>query len=144
MNTYELITPGDPITFKADNDKVAFMCALLLGNGKAGCTNDDTGESVPSLMLFCTAPDAEIRAYLDCDPKQFIEDNRQHISYCFASFSYGRPSERRDYDDAIEAITDPEKLKEFKAKHEDRNRSSMSKWVANAWKMGERFSIPQP
>jgi hypothetical protein len=39
----------------------------------------------------------------------------------------------------IEAITDPEKLKEFKDKHEDSNRTSMSSWVKVAWKLADRF-----
>jgi len=56
MNIYEFITPSDPITFKADDDKVAFTCALLLGNGKAGCTNLKTGDSIPTMLMFAKDP----------------------------------------------------------------------------------------
>jgi hypothetical protein len=47
MFLYEFVTPSDPITFKAENDKIAFCCALILGSGKACCTNVDSGESIP-------------------------------------------------------------------------------------------------
>lgn len=49
---YEFITPSDPITFHAADDGVAFCVATLLGNGKAGCKNCDTGESLSSMTAF--------------------------------------------------------------------------------------------
>jgi len=52
MNIYEFITPSDPITFKADDDKVAFVCAAILGKGQAGCENKTTGESLPTMLMF--------------------------------------------------------------------------------------------
>ena len=45
--TYQLITPSDPITFKAESDKIAFFCALVLGSGKAGMERED-GEKCES------------------------------------------------------------------------------------------------
>jgi len=74
------------------------------------------------------------------DFKEFLEANKPKIAECFKSFSYGSASDRQTFDDACDAITDPEKLKEFKAKHEDKNRSSMSQWVKGAWQYGERMS----
>ena len=64
MNIYEFITPSDPITFKADDDKVAFTCALLLGNGKAGCENKATGESLPTMLMFAKDPDKDIQDFI--------------------------------------------------------------------------------
>lgn len=139
MNIYEFITPSDPITFKADDDKVAFACALLLGNGKAGCDNKTTGESIPTMLMFSKDPDKEIENFIGGDFKDFIETNKQKIKECFNSFAYGSVSDRQTFDDACEAITDTEKLKVFKAKHEDKNRSSMSQWVKGAWSYAERM-----
>lgn len=130
---YTFITPSDPITFKAGSDKVAFLCATLLGNGKAGCENTDTGESIPSLLIFHPDPEKTITDYLGASVKEFLESNLKEVCDAFESFSYGSPSDRETYDSAVEAITDPDKLKEFKAKHEDKNRSSMSTWVKAAW-----------
>ena len=139
MNIYEFITPSDPITFKADDDKVAFTCALLLGNGKAGCTNLKTGDSIPTMLMFAKDPEKDIQDFIGGDFKEFFEGNKPKISECFKSFAYGSFSDRQSFVDACDAITDPEKLKEFKAKHEDKNRSSMSQWVKHAWRLGENI-----
>jgi hypothetical protein len=142
MNIYEFITPSDPITFKTDDDKIAFLCALLLGNGKAGCTNLTSGEHLPTMLMFSKDPDKDIADFIGSDVPAYIETNRPKIADCFKSFAYGSHADRQTFDDACEAISDPEKLKEFKAKHEDKNRSSMSQWVKGAWKYGEEMSNP--
>jgi hypothetical protein len=136
---YTFITPSDPITFKAGSNKVAFLCAALLGNGKAGCENTETNERIPSMLLFDPDPEKTITDYLGTSINEFLESNLKEVCDAFESFSYGSPSDRETYDSAVEAITDQVKLKEFKAKHEDKNRSSMSQWVNGAWKYGERL-----
>ncbi len=140
MNIYEFITPSDPITFKADDDKVAYICAVLLGNGKAGCNNLTTGESLRTMLMFSQKPDKDIQDFIGEDVNEFIETNKPKIAACFNSFAYGSFSERQTYDNACEAITDPDKLKEFKEKYENDNRSSMSQWVKAAWRHGEHMS----
>lgn len=141
MYLYEFITPSDPITFKAENDKIAFCCALILGSGKAGCTNLDLDEQIPSLLIFSSNPEKEIEDFLGSPIDVFMKDHLKSVSESFSSFAYGKPSERRVYDADLEAITDADKLKEFKLKHEDTNRSSMSKWVEYAWKISEKLLI---
>lgn len=140
MNTYEFITPSDPITFKADNDKIAFACAFILGSGNAGCTNLTTGEKLPTMLMFSEDPVKDVSEFIGGDFSEFIKDNKPKVAECFSSFCYGSAADRQTFDDACEAITDPEKLKEFRDKHEDKNRSSMSKWVRGAWKYAQHFS----
>jgi hypothetical protein len=140
MNIYEFITPSDPITFKTNDDKIAFICALFLGNGKAGCKRfDDSGNeiSIPTMLMFSKDPDSEIKNYIGGNASEYFDSKKHLIKAAFESFSYGNIEDRRSYDDAIIAITDTNKLKNFKAKHEDRNRSSLSKWVKSAWKLAE-------
>lgn len=142
MNIYEFVTPSDAITFKTDDDKIAYACALILGKGKAGChRRDENGNEVnlQTILIFCADPMPIIKEKLGMELDEFIEKNESKISECFLSFSYGKISERRTYDDAMEAITDEEKRKEFKAKHEDRNRTSMNQWVKGAWNIGEKL-----
>lgn len=139
MNIYNFITPSDHITFKTNNNKVAFTCALLLGNGKAGCDNITTGEKLPTFLAFSEEPQKQIDEFIEGDFGEFIKSHKSEISDCFKSFAYGSVSERETYDDACNSITDDEKLKEFKKKHEDKNRSSMSQWVKAAWKYGENI-----
>lgn len=135
--TYELITPSDPITFKAESDQVAFFCALVLGGGKAGMSREDGAKCENPLVFLSSDPMPGIEAFLGGELSEFSERNTPEIIACFRSFAYGNFSDRAQYDEAVEAITDPENLKAFKAKHEDRNRSSMSQWVGMAWKMAD-------
>jgi hypothetical protein len=142
MNIYELITPSDSITFKTDDDKVAYSCALILGSGKAGCSRRDENNnevSIPSLLLFDSEPETTIKEYLGETLDEFLDSHKQKIIDCFKSFAYGSIEDRKTYDDALEAITDDEKRKEFQSKHEDRNRTSMSRWVQGAWNIAKKL-----
>lgn len=131
---YELVTPSDPITFTASCNAVAYAVALYLGSGKAGCTRED-GEKLDCLLMFAgeEATKKSILDNLGMEFKDFMESNHDDVVAAFESFAYGSIDDRRQYDDAIAAITDAAKLAEFKAKHEDRKRSSMSRWVKSAW-----------
>lgn len=133
---YELVTPSDPITFLAHKDTVATAAAIILGSGKAGC-HDEKGNSLNTLYLFHPDPMPEIEKDLGMPLDKFIEQNWYELADCFESFAYGSIEDRKSYDDAIAAITEPQKLQEFKSKHEDRNRSSMSQWVQGAWDYGK-------
>lgn len=140
---YEFITPSDPITFVSENDKIAFFCSLILGKGKAGMRkeNDEEIEMSP-MFLFHPDPLPIIENYLGCGIDEFGDQNSEAVSSCFLSFAYGSIEDRKIFDDAISAITDTEKLKDFKSKHEDRNRTSLSQWVKAAWQYGESFANP--
>lgn len=137
LNLYEFVTPSDPITFKAKDDNVARAVTLMLGNGKAFCTNDQGETLNGTCFLFqpAEAMEAETKVQFGMPLGDYLESEREAIRESFESFAYGSLKSRRNYDDAISAITDPEKLKEFKDKHEDRNRSSMNAWVKHAWKL---------
>lgn len=137
---YEFITPSDPITFKAQSDKIAFFVALIVGNAKAGIERAD-GKEVELSSMFFIHPDPipVIEGYLGCSISEFGDTNATEVGEALKSFCYGEIRERQAFDDACDAITDPEKLQEFKAKHEDKNRTSLSEWVAYAWRLGDKF-----
>jgi len=136
---YEFITPSDPITFKAESPAVAFFCALILGNGKAFATGEDD-QKLPCCLMFADKDevDATIKDQLGgLTVAEFESEHAAEIVACFESFSYGNFADRRDYDAALEAITEPAKMAAFKAHHEDQRRTSMSAWVKAAWKTAE-------
>jgi len=115
---------------------------LLLGNGKAGCRKYDKENnqvSLPTMLAFSQNLESEIKNFIGGDFKKFIDNNKQQIKDCFLSFSYGDIEDRKTYDDACNAITEANKLKEFKAKHENRNRTSLNTWVKTAWNMAEKL-----
>lgn len=137
---YELIQPSDPITFEANCDKIAYFCALILGSGQAGIKRQDGEPCQSPLLMFHPEPMPLIESFLGCSLAEFCDQNALEIAACFNSFAYGSFEERQTFADAISAIDNPEKLRVFKEKHEDRNRTSMSPWVKNAWAYGERFA----
>lgn len=144
MNIYEFITPSDPITFIAKNDNIALAVAIIVGKGKADCTRKDDQEgevSIPSLLFMAAEPMQVLSDFLGEDFQGFVKKNRLEISESLKTFAYGSIADRKTYDDAIAAITDPEKLKNFKAKHEDRNRTSTSEWVKYAWELSEKINL---
>lgn len=136
---YNLINPSDAITFKSDSDKIAFVCALILGSGKFGMERADNKEVQSPLLFLSEDSDAIISEYLQSDLKEFCKQNKLEISNCFESFCYGSIRDRQTYDDAIEAIDDFDKLQKFKLKHEDTNRTSASKWILCAWEYAKHF-----
>jgi hypothetical protein len=133
MILYEFITLSDPITFKAKDDKIAFCCAMMLGSGEAGCNNTETSESVPAMLFLAEDPEKIIFDFLGNDLSRYVEAHKPDVIEAFKTFAYGSVSSRKSYDLACYYITDPEKLQEFKVKHEEENRSSMTEWVKSAW-----------
>lgn len=136
---YEYITPSDPVTFIAFSDKIALIVSIIIGNGKAGCMNVATGESLPSLLMFEPDPKGIVSAYLEKDPDAFIAENKECIASAFDSFAYGSVSDRAAFDHACSCITDKGKLLEFKKSHENKNRTSMNKIVQAAWDYAEEL-----
>jgi hypothetical protein len=136
---YEFTTPSDPITFVAANDSIAWATAALAGQGFAGCDSED-GRNLCTMTAF--APEdkhAEIyKKYIGTDDVgAYVDEHAEEIADALLSFAYGDINHRKQYDAAIAAITDNKKLKQFKAQHEDIQRTSMSRWVASAWKLGK-------
>jgi len=140
MNIYDFITPSDPITFKAKDDKIALCCALLIGNGKVSCKNLDTGKSVPSLLIFSDNPEKAIDDFLGENPKEFINSNKSNIIECLESFAYVTHYNRARYDADCASQKDLEELKKFKDRHEERKRTSTSGWVKAAWDFAQEMA----
>jgi len=130
---YEFITPSDCVTFKAGSNKIAYLCALIVGSGKAGCTNIDNDENLGTMMMFSKEPEKEIEEYLGCSMVKFTEDNIDDLFESLKSFAYTSPSERYMYDKLCDKITDKKELEDFKKEYEDKARTSISKIVLNAW-----------
>lgn len=137
---YDFITPSDAITFTAEDPKVAYCCALILGSGKA-CVTSENGDSLPTCFIFADEATIrhEISKFLGCGLRDFTDAHTAAVADCFDSFAYGKIADRKDYEAALRAITDPAKLAEFRAHHEDQRRTSMSRWVQAAWNYARSF-----
>lgn len=138
MNLYEFITPSDPITFWAASDFVACVCATYLGRGQAGVKKVGHESQIPSLFLFTPEDEMEkeLAEFLGQPFHEFWAANESDIALAFGSFAYGLPEERQAYDKAFKSVKDDPKARDaFKNDHEKSNRSSVSKWVRNAWRI---------
>jgi hypothetical protein len=139
MNIYILKNPSDMITFVANNDKIAFMCALLVGRGRYGCENLTTKEEIPTMLFLCTDPDNIIKDFIEIEPKQFLQKNKQEIKNCLNTFAYVSFDNRANYDNKCNSITKLDNLQKFKIEHENKNRTSMNRIVLSAWRLSEEI-----
>lgn len=141
MKLYELINPSDPYTYRASSDLVAIAANLLLGRGKTGCGDvDGCGEAIGPMLLFATEEQAEAMLTETFGPKSlsgFVEEHRAEIADALDSLMIGSVSTRRDFEDAMEAIADPEKKEAYRQKVLERRKTSLNNYGAVAWKMAK-------
>jgi hypothetical protein len=84
---YEIINPSDKCYISSENEKVAKFCCLLLGDGRYGLKNAETGETVFSIYLFGISED-EVNNQFGEPLEQFLEHNKKQIADCFNTFEY--------------------------------------------------------
>jgi len=149
---YELINPSDAVTFYADSVAVARIVAILVGQGQYPI-KDAQGEACGGLLLFMSQ--AEVDSLLaewfeGTSVADFIEQHKAEIITALESFATMSRGDRRIYDAACAAITDSEKLAEFKASQEDVQRTSLNRITDYAVAFAKRLrgqeveSVPAP
>lgn len=126
MTLYELINPSDTVTFYAESEMVAVVCTKML-SGMYFVENADTGESIDE-NVYLKQLESEIDAGND-----WIADHLEELATCYESFAYASKRQRKEYELALELIDDPAKREQFKAAHEDSNRTSLTPIVNVAW-----------
>ena len=84
---YEIINPSDKCYISSENDKVAKFCCLLLGNGRYGLKNAETGENVFPIYLFGMSEKVIIEEFGE-PLEAFLKNNKTQIAECFKSFEY--------------------------------------------------------
>ena len=86
---YEIINPSDKCYISSENEKVAKYSCLLIGNGKYGLKNVETGESVLSIYLFGISK-GEILIEFGEPLEDFFEHYKKEIAECMNTFEYAR------------------------------------------------------
>jgi hypothetical protein len=84
---YEIINPSDKCYISSENERVAKYACLLIGNGKYGLHNAETGGSVLSIYLFGIS-DEEILAEFGEPLNDFFEHYKKEIAECINTFEY--------------------------------------------------------
>lgn len=144
MICYDIVNPSDETTFLAPDRDIALAVVAFVGEGRyAGQALARDGKRlseaeadtlyVPmffddgSFENWCQA-----NGYPDNPLAPIMESRKAEVVAALRSCAYGDLEDRRTYDAACDAITDPDKLAEFKRACEDRRRSSMNCIVLRA------------
>ena len=113
---YELINTSDPYTFITDDFEVAAIVVFSLG-AAYGATPKHGGEAVP-IFIFGGALDWYIKRFGRM-PHEGMKAKKKAVSEALESLMLGRFKDRRKYNAALSAITDPKKKAEFIATWEE-------------------------
>lgn len=84
---YEIINPSDECYISSENEKVAKYSCLLIGNGKYGLHNAETGESVLSIYFFGISEEEILQEFGE-PLEDFFEHNKKEIAECLNTFEY--------------------------------------------------------
>lgn len=82
---YEIINPSDKCYITAENEKVACLCNLYLGNGMYGLKRED-GSIADGVRIFDT--ESTLNEFFEGDFGKFADNHIDEIVACFASFEY--------------------------------------------------------
>lgn len=130
---YEIINPSDPITIEAEEELIAQVVTLLLGQGKMGL-KDEAHETVLPLFLFGGADEwLEERGIVgETGLNDFIVLHRRELAECFMSAMVCKPGQRRALLKALQGAPDPQKALQV---YNEEQRSSLNDFCgyAHAW-----------
>lgn len=113
---YELKNPSDPYTFLAADLEVATLTVFSIST-LYGAEAKEGGESVP-IFLFGGAREWYVEQF-GRTPDEGMEAKKEELAASLGSMMYGGFEDRRRYEAALTAITDPEKREKFIAEWQD-------------------------
>lgn len=113
---YELKNPSDPYTFLAADFEVATLTVFSIST-LYGAEAKEGGESVP-IFLFGGAREWYIEQF-GRTPDEGKEAKKEELATASSSMMYGGFEDRRRYEAALTAITDPEKREKFITEWQD-------------------------
>ena len=122
---YELINPSDPYTFIAEDHEVAVLTVFCLGT-QYGATPMEGDKEVPIFLFSGASGAAEwYKETFRRTTDEGLRARKEAVADALASFMLGHFEDRRRYNAALDAITDPAKKEEFIAAWQD-GRSSVN------------------
>lgn len=128
MPIYEIVNPSDAYTLMADEERVAVVATLLLGEGWYGLRTED-GKDVLGLIALggIRYADCWCREHFGSDSMEALLNSvpDEQIAACLESVRIGDFDERRRYDRLI-GLVDPAKRDAFHGAWHDEHRSSMN------------------
>lgn len=113
---YELKNPSDPYTFLAADFEVATLTVFSIST-LYGADAKEGGESVP-IFIFGGAKEWYIEQF-GRTPDEGLKAKKEELAAALGSMMYGGFEDRRRYEAALTAITDPEKREKFISEWQD-------------------------
>lgn len=132
---YELKNPSDPYTFMSADREVAALVVFSLSMFYGAEPKEGDGD-IP-IFLFGGAAEWYQETF-GRNPDEGLKERKPEVAEALGSFMYGYFEDRRRYEAALAAITEPEKKEQFKAAWQD-GRSSLNDIGTYAHKMAKRL-----
>ena len=133
---FELINPSDPYTFIAPDLEVAALTVFLLST-MYGAKSEDGELEVP-ILLF-SDPKEWYRKKFGRTADEGLKIRKKEVAEALGTFMLGDFADRKRYETALRAITDPEKREEFMKEWQD-NRSSLNDIGTKAHQLAKKLS----
>lgn len=122
--SWEIINPSDKYTLQARDFATAAAVCLLLGEGRYGLRPEhEDGQECP--MFLFGGHETFLAEHFGGDLSAWITEHKDAMVECLDSVLLGGFGRRADFDAAVAAVDDPEKLEAFREAWLD-NRSSMN------------------
>ena len=116
---WEIINPSDKYTIAAPTFAAAAAATLMRGHGSFGLEPEqEDGECMPIFLLGGHEP--FIAEHFGGDLSQWLDDHKAEVADALDSVLLGGFGRRADYDAAVAAIDDPQKLAQFREQWQDK------------------------
>lgn len=137
MKHYKIVTPSDRVIVTSDDELVAAIAVLFLGEGRYGLRRVDDDESVLPIFLFGGAEEWLKERGID-DIGTYLREHATQIAVVLESAFYGSASELRALDAALAGQPDDAAAKARRT-YNDMRRSSMNNIGTACLAYAERF-----
>lgn len=154
MMIWELISMSDKITLMSDDFRAVAIVTLLLGQGQYGAEEcgvtppNKYAREVPMFAYFKAdgidrwfkdmfpeieaVPGEYLTGLINAVPKRDLARVLRTVQVC-------GPEERKSYQKALEAITDPVKKREYIDWWKEERRTSLNDIAARAWHLADKL-----
>ncbi len=136
---YELINPSDPYTFIADDLETAALVVFAISPAYGAKTKD--GELAVQCFIFGGAEEWYTEQFGRSIADGF-EAKKKQLAEALSSMMLGHFEDRRRYEAALAAITEPDKREKFIAEWQDEC-SSLNDIGTRCHKLAERLKNEQ-
>jgi hypothetical protein len=139
---YEIVNPSDPITFEAEDPKVATAVGILLGRGAFSVVGENDERVLPILLFASEEQTEQIIEDTFGDYEKWNSENRLAVAEALESVMVCEISDRRALNAEFEGLSRDEKVARLR-RFNDEQRSSMNDIAGAAFSAAEQLRKTQ-